>query len=165
VVNSLERFQSQFHVHLSNPLWCPLLTDLIKCTPIKSVCICKLYHLERSDLVMFPFPLILVHYALHNTSRWKLDNPKNFVSLHHIINSIYITVNWIEAGSCNVRFWGVTWRQDASPCKRSRSVSIFWDITPCSPFKVNRRFGVTSPPYSRSKNTPSKKPEWKQVAS
>jgi hypothetical protein len=32
---------------------------------------------------------------------------------------------------------------------------IFWDITPCSPLKVNRRFGGTSPPSSGS-NKPSK---------
>jgi hypothetical protein len=32
---------------------------------------------------------------------------------------------------------------------------IFWDITPCSSLKVNRRFGG-----SRSKNKPSKKPAW-----
>jgi hypothetical protein len=30
--------------------------------------------------------------------------------------------------------------------------SILWDITPYSPFKVNRRFGRTSPPYSGWKN-------------
>jgi hypothetical protein len=36
--------------------------------------------------------------------------------------------------------------------------TIFWDITPCSPLKVNRRLGG-------SNNKPSKKPAWKQVAS
>jgi hypothetical protein len=35
--------------------------------------------------------------------------------------------------------------------------SIFWDITPCTPFKVNPLFGVTSP-FLGSKNKPSKKP-------
>jgi hypothetical protein len=30
--------------------------------------------------------------------------------------------------------------------------SIFWDTTPCSPFKVNRRFGKMSPPSSGLKN-------------
>jgi hypothetical protein len=34
--------------------------------------------------------------------------------------------------------------------------AIFWDITPRSPLKVNRRFGGTSPPSSGSKNKPSK---------
>jgi hypothetical protein len=33
---------------------------------------------------------------------------------------------------------------------------IFWDITPCSPLKVNRLFGGTSPPSSGSKCEPSK---------
>jgi hypothetical protein len=37
--------------------------------------------------------------------------------------------------------------------------SVLWDIMPCSPSKVNRRFGGTC----RSKNKPSKKPAWKQV--
>jgi hypothetical protein len=35
--------------------------------------------------------------------------------------------------------------------------TIFWDITPCSPLKVNRRFGGTLP-SSGSKNKPSKRP-------
>jgi hypothetical protein len=42
--------------------------------------------------------------------------------------------------------------------------TIFWDITPCSPLKVNRRFGETSTPFSGSKNKPSKIPAWKQAA-
>jgi hypothetical protein len=29
--------------------------------------------------------------------------------------------------------------------------TILWDITPCSPFSVNRRFEKTSPPFSGSK--------------
>jgi hypothetical protein len=33
--------------------------------------------------------------------------------------------------------------------------SIFWDILPCNPVKINRRFGGK---YSGSKNKPSKKP-------
>jgi hypothetical protein len=33
--------------------------------------------------------------------------------------------------------------------------TIFWDITPCSPLKANRRFGETSP-SSRSKNKPAR---------
>jgi hypothetical protein len=36
-------------------------------------------------------------------------------------------------------------------------ISIFWDITPCSLLKVNRRYGETSPPSSGS-NKPSKIP-------
>jgi hypothetical protein len=43
--------------------------------------------------------------------------------------------------------------------------TIFWDIMPCSPLKVIRRFGGTSPPSSGSKNKPSKKPVKKQVVS
>jgi hypothetical protein len=43
---------------------------------------------------------------------------------------------------------------------------IFWDITPCSPLSVNRRFGGTYRLHFHSqKNKPSKKPAWKQVAS
>jgi hypothetical protein len=42
--------------------------------------------------------------------------------------------------------------------------SIFWDITPCNPLKVTRRFEGTSPPSSES-NKPSKKPAIKQAAS
>jgi hypothetical protein len=37
--------------------------------------------------------------------------------------------------------------------------TVFWDITLCSPLRVNRRFGGTSPPCSGS-NKPSKKPAW-----
>jgi hypothetical protein len=37
--------------------------------------------------------------------------------------------------------------------------SLFWDIMPCSPLKVNRRFRGTG------SNKASKKPTWKQVAS
>jgi hypothetical protein len=36
--------------------------------------------------------------------------------------------------------------------------SIFWDITPCSLLKVNRHFGGTSSPSTRSKIKLSKKP-------
>jgi hypothetical protein len=36
--------------------------------------------------------------------------------------------------------------------------TIFRDITPCSPFKVNRRFGGTYASILGSKNKPSKKP-------
>jgi hypothetical protein len=36
---------------------------------------------------------------------------------------------------------------------------------PCSPLKVNRRFGGTSPSSSGSKNKTNKLPSWKQVAS
>jgi hypothetical protein len=32
--------------------------------------------------------------------------------------------------------------------------TTFWDIMPCSPLKVNRRFRGTSPPSSGSKNKP-----------
>jgi hypothetical protein len=46
----------------------------------------------------------------------------------------------------------------------SRS-SIFWDITPCSPLKVNRRFGGKHFACSGLKNKLSKKPAWEQVAS
>jgi hypothetical protein len=40
--------------------------------------------------------------------------------------------------------------------------TIFWDITPCSPLKVSRRFERTSPPFSGS-NKPSKISAWKKV--
>jgi hypothetical protein len=44
--------------------------------------------------------------------------------------------------------------------------SIFWDITRCSPFQVNRRFGGTYHLHLQGrKNKLSKKPTWKQVAS
>jgi ribosome maturation factor RimP len=33
--------------------------------------------------------------------------------------------------------------------------NVFWDIMPCSPLKVNRRFGGISPPSSGSKNKPA----------
>jgi hypothetical protein len=39
-------------------------------------------------------------------------------------------------------------------------MSIFWDITPCSPVIVYRRFGETSPQFSESKSKPSRKPAW-----
>jgi hypothetical protein len=35
--------------------------------------------------------------------------------------------------------------------------STFWSITPCSPLKVNWRFGKKYTASSRSKNMPSKK--------
>jgi hypothetical protein len=38
------------------------------------------------------------------------------------------------------------------------SSAIFWDIIPCSPFRVNWRFGGTSPTSSVSRNKPRKKP-------
>jgi hypothetical protein len=45
--------------------------------------------------------------------------------------------------------------------------SIFWDITPCIPLKVDWRFGGKCRLHlqSRSINKPKKKPAWKQVAS
>jgi hypothetical protein len=44
--------------------------------------------------------------------------------------------------------------------------TIFWDITPCSPLSVNRRFGGTYLLHLRCrKNKLSKKPGRKQVAS
>jgi hypothetical protein len=44
--------------------------------------------------------------------------------------------------------------------------TVSWDITPCSPLNVNRRFGGTYRSRSSgSKNKPSNKPAWKQVAS
>jgi hypothetical protein len=39
---------------------------------------------------------------------------------------------------------------------------IFWDREPCSPMKVNRRYGGTCP-FSRSKNKPSRKQTWKML--
>jgi hypothetical protein len=43
--------------------------------------------------------------------------------------------------------------------------AIFWDITPSSPFSVNRRFGATYRLHLQGrKNKLSKKPAWKQVA-
>jgi hypothetical protein len=43
--------------------------------------------------------------------------------------------------------------------------AIFWDISPCSPLSVNRRFGGTYCLYLQGrKNKLSKKPAWKQVA-
>jgi hypothetical protein len=39
-----------------------------------------------------------------------------------------------------------------------KCTTIFWDIPPCSPLKVNRYLGGTSPPSSGSKNKQSKKP-------
>jgi hypothetical protein len=43
---------------------------------------------------------------------------------------------------------------------------IFWDMTPCSPLGVNRRFGGTYHLHLQGrKNKFSKKPEIKQVAS
>jgi hypothetical protein len=42
---------------------------------------------------------------------------------------------------------------------------IFWDITPCSPLNVNRRFGETNRLHLQGrKNKLNKKPAWKQVA-
>jgi hypothetical protein len=42
----------------------------------------------------------------------------------------------------------------------------FLGLTPCTSLKVNRRFGGTYPLHLQgSKNKPSKKPAWKQVAS
>jgi hypothetical protein len=38
--------------------------------------------------------------------------------------------------------------------------SLFWHITSCSPSKVYRRFGRTSPSSSGSKSRPCKKPAW-----
>jgi hypothetical protein len=44
--------------------------------------------------------------------------------------------------------------------------TIFWDITPCSPLKVNRHFGGKYRLNLQGrKNKPSKKPAWNQVAS
>jgi hypothetical protein len=44
--------------------------------------------------------------------------------------------------------------------------TIFWDITPCSPFSVNRRFRGTYRLHLQGlKNKMSKKPAWKQVTS
>jgi hypothetical protein len=43
--------------------------------------------------------------------------------------------------------------------------SICWDITPCDPLEVNRRFRGTCGLHPGSKNKPSKKPAWNQVES
>jgi hypothetical protein len=37
---------------------------------------------------------------------------------------------------------------------------IFWNITPCSPVKVNRRLRAACPSSSGSKSVPSKKAAW-----
>jgi hypothetical protein len=42
--------------------------------------------------------------------------------------------------------------------------AIFWDITPCSPLSVSRRFEEHISFIFRGTNKPSKKPAWKQVA-
>jgi hypothetical protein len=34
--------------------------------------------------------------------------------------------------------------------------TLFWDLMPCSPLKVNRRFGGTWLPYSDSRNKPAR---------
>jgi hypothetical protein len=40
-----------------------------------------------------------------------------------------------------------------------KSCTIFWDITPCVPLKVNRRFGgIRRSPYSAMKDKASKNP-------
>jgi hypothetical protein len=67
---------------------------------------------------------------------------------------------------------------DSTPCLTTLSVvnhvpsngriksNIFWDITPCSPLRVNRRFGGTYRLHLQGiKNKLSKKPAWEQVAS
>jgi hypothetical protein len=42
--------------------------------------------------------------------------------------------------------------------------TVLWDITPCSPLKVNRRFAETYRLHLQgSKNKPSKKPAWKHL--
>jgi hypothetical protein len=42
--------------------------------------------------------------------------------------------------------------------------TAFWDIKPCNPLNVNQRFGGTLRTSLRSKDKPSKKPAWKQMA-
>lgn len=38
--------------------------------------------------------------------------------------------------------------------------TIFWDIVPCCPLKVNQRFRETSPQFTGSKNKPNRNPVW-----
>jgi hypothetical protein len=102
-----------------------------------SVCIGKLYHLEGFELVMLPFPFTRVRYALHNTQRWQLDNPKHFVSfttlqIQQIIKSTESQLNRSWMLQCTLpRVAMTSWRF---------TVQMISDLTLR---KVNWRFGGT----------------------
>jgi hypothetical protein len=101
-----------------------------------------------------------IHTYIHTwySTAQQMHNRHTFIITQNVTKycSLILSINQINQ-KIDVEFEVLT--------KAVMKISIFWNITPCSPSKVNRRFGGTYRLHlSGPKNKPRNKPTWSYLA-
>jgi hypothetical protein len=76
------------------------------------------------------------------------------LSMFFTVADVQIIISCIMCIYCIFSIYFHTRFTNIAPIVCYLKSTVFWDITPCSPLKVNGRFGGTSSPSSGSKNKP-----------